>query len=438
MSKQLPNSPISLKIYTSVGRISDPLWKMALAIRAKKGKEHPIRKVEKLGQASQIRPNGKLIWLHGVSVGESLALKPLIETLTAADENIHCLLTTSTTGSWDAWEKIGLPERTIHQFAPIDCYNAVHQFLDHWRPDAIALSERDFWPGLIRWSQVWAKGHVPVLLINSRLSDASLKRRSKAQNLYSCLLNGFDQILLQDEHSFSNFEKIGVATQKLQVVGSVKSAAAPLDDLPELSQRIRACIGTRPAWLAASTHIKETQNLIAAHKLAKEKAKKLISIIAPRKPEAVIALEEHAQSQNLKTIKSSQELPENTDADILIVDSIGEMGAWFRASQIVFMGFSLPDDDTQLTGKNPFEALALDRGVVHGPHTTNFAESYAKLQSAGATRLIRTNQELADYICDPIGLEHQKEAARAYLAQALEPLKQTANIILQSMEKPQV
>ncbi|MEM1366126.1 MAG: hypothetical protein AAGH82_10305, partial [Pseudomonadota bacterium] len=261
-----------------------------------------------------------------------------------------------------------------------------------------------------------------------------LKRRTRGATLFRDLLRGFPKILLQDEGSQARFVSLGVPANQLEIVGSIKAAAEPLPDLPEISSAFAAAIGDRPRWVAASTHAQEVDTIVQAHLLAKKSLPDLLTIVAPRKPDVFAAQAEAAKSAGLKVVMRSEMPASLTGADMLIVDAIGEMGVWFRASDLVFMGFSMPSHGPRLTGKNPFEALVLGAAVLHGPDTTNFAENYASLDAAGATRMVDNVEDLATVIVERDGLDDLKASAAQWLIAAQKPLERTAEVILEALD----
>ncbi|MEO0636750.1 MAG: glycosyltransferase N-terminal domain-containing protein [Pseudomonadota bacterium] len=432
----LPRPGYLLRLYSALGSVSLPLWRIAMKWRLRRGKEHPVRVEEKFGVTSVTRPGGPIVWLHGVSVGEAMALRAVIIALGEARPDLHFLLTSSTTASADALKQNGLPPRTIHQFAPADTRSAVDTFLAHWRPDAIAFSERDFWPGLIRWSQEWGSQRgVHPLLINSRMSEASFVRRRRAGRLFQDLLGGFPHILLQDTASLARFKAIGAKEEALEVVGSMKVASPPLPDTPALSAAFRKALSDRPCWVAASTHRQEVQTIVKAHIAATELEPRLLTVVAPRKPE-VFELQAQALQDAGLTVAMRSSMPDSLrETDALVIDTIGEMGVWLRASNLVFMGFSLPDEGQPLTGKNPYEALAVGSVVVHGPDTTTFAEDYATLDAAGATRQVNSVSELASMIAHRDEFPTMQAAGAAFLANGRAPLERTVEAILHALDK---
>ena len=430
-------TPMLLRIYLGIAAAAGPVWRYALQRRIKGGKEHTTRYVEKLGTPSAKRPDKKLIWLHAVSVGEALALRSVMDDIIRERSDVSLLLTTSTLGSVEAIERIGLPPRSTHQFAPIDHKASITAFLDHWKPDLIVFSERDFWPGLIAWSADWAaKQRKAMLLVNSRMSHRSYNRRKRISSLYRALLPKFDKILLQDDASQPHLESFGVNPQNMRVVGSLKNSVEALPHNTELTRQIEQAVGSRPRWLAASTHIHECENLVGAHTLAAQTEPDLISIIAPRKPEAMEAMAQAAQDAGLITHRRSRDKLPQADTEVFIVDSLGEMGSWFRVCPITFMGFSLASVEPKLTGKNPFEALALGCAVLHGPDFSNFQESYTELVSKGATRQVQSADQLAAQIAELQSIQSRQILTRQadnFLAEKQESRRETVAAIVQHL-----
>ena len=182
--------------YLALATISAPLWKIVLQQRIKSGKEDPSRVQEKLGYFRLQRPDGLLLWFHALSVGESLALLTLLKRLGELYPSAHFLLTTNTKTSVEALTSVGLPERVIHSYLPADARGPVQRFLNHWKPDILAITETDLWPYMI--TQASRRG-IPLVLINGRVANTSFRRRMKTRNIYYNILPMFQQILAQDK-----------------------------------------------------------------------------------------------------------------------------------------------------------------------------------------------------------------------------------------------
>ena len=162
--------PLTLRAYRRLSSAATPLAPLLLARRLKRGKEDPRRIPERRGEAAVPRPSGPLIWAHGASVGEMLAVMPLVESLRARGFNV---LVTSGTVTSARLAEARLPAGAIHQFVPLDAPRFVARFLDHWRPNLALFAESDLWPNLI---VACADRAVPLILINGRLSQRSYGR----------------------------------------------------------------------------------------------------------------------------------------------------------------------------------------------------------------------------------------------------------------------
>ena len=236
-----------------------PLAPLLLRERAARGKEDRARLHERLGVASLPRPEGRLIWVHGASVGESSAALPLIDKLL---DRGNTVLVTSGTVTSAAMMDARLPKGAIHQYVPLDTPRAVARFLDHWRPDAGLFIESDLWPNLILAAQ--ARG-MKLALVNARISERSAARWQRAPNMARTLLGAFDIVLAQDEEIAARFRALGAA--EVANVGSLKADAPPLACDAAALAAMRSAIGTRPVLLAAQTHPGEDETILPAHDL---------------------------------------------------------------------------------------------------------------------------------------------------------------------------
>jgi 3-deoxy-D-manno-octulosonic-acid transferase len=388
---------LALSAYLAFSALSEPLWRLAMAARVRRGKEDPERVGEKFARAMAARPPGRLFWFHALSVGESLALLPLLNRIARDAPDATLLLTTSTRTSAQALARVGLPADTIHQFLPVDAAGPVRRFLDHWRPDLAVVTELDLWPRLL--VEVSGRG-VPLALINSRISPRNAARRNRGRGLFADLLARFDLVLAQDDDSAARFRAFGVAPERLHVFGALKAAAAPLPcDEGEL-ERLRAGLARRPCWLAASSERREAGTLCAAQAVLVQSGGDHVLILAPRNVADGDGAAAAARARKLKLSRRSAGDSIGPETQVYLADTIGEMGLWYRLAEVVFMGHSLSVPGPEQRGKNPFEAALLDRPVLHGPQVGDFAETYAALSRAGAARLCDSAEAIAAAVRD--------------------------------------
>ncbi|KJV09393.1 hypothetical protein VZ95_11785 [Elstera litoralis] len=364
-----------LALYRGIGWGLKPLLPAFLGRRLKRGKEHPQRWRERLGVPGLPRPTGPLVWLHGASVGESLALLPLVTALRAARPDLILLVTTGTVTS-AALLGERLPPGALHQFIPIDAPWAVDRFLAHWQPDFVLWTESDLWPTIL--TRLKARG-TPAVLLNGRLSDRSFQRWQRAKPIIQHLLECFSDVLARGEEDAARFRALGAL--RVQAVGNLKLAADPLPVDPVALAEARARIGDRPVIVASSTHPGEEALIAEAHKALLPQFPDLLTILAPRHPnrgpELAGDLAAPCRSQGAA-------LP---DSGLYIADTMGELGLWYRLARVAVIGGSFIPHG----GQNPTEAARLGVPVLFGPHMENFRDESEGLLAEG--RAERVSEE---------------------------------------------
>jgi len=402
--------PLSLRLYQLASTAGSPMAPRVLARRLNRGKEHPQRLAERRGEASLRRPRGPLVWVHGASVGEMLAAVPLIERLRARD---FAVLVTSGTVTSAALAEQRLPDGAIHQFVPLDAPRFVRRFLDHWRPQLALFVESDLWPNLILSC---AERKIPMILINGRLSERSLRRWRLVRGAIGALLGRFDLCLAQ---SITDAERYGeLGAPRVTTTGNLKlDVPAPPAD-PAALARLRQAVAGRPIIAAASTHPGEEEAMLAAHRRLREKFPALLTVIAPRHPARGESIGQIATAAGLAVALRSRRGEPLTDTGVYIADTLGELGLIYRIAPIVLMGGSL----ARHGGQNPIEAARLGAAVLHGPHVWNFAEIYATLDEAHGAELVADETalaaRLAAWLADPSARQAVADAA----ARAVEQL----------------
>ncbi len=374
-----------LSLYRLTTILGAPLIHYFLNQRKARGKEDPIRYGERLGKTDKVRPEGPLYWLHAASVGESLSLLPLIDKLLADRPNCHLLMTTGTVTSAKLMQE-RLPERAIHQYIPVDRPSYVRRFLDHWQPDISLWAESDFWPNMI--SEAQSRG-IPMVLVNGRISPNSYAGWQRARSLIRTLLQGFTLCLGQSQEDTDRLDLLG--SRDTKNLGNLKFAvpALPVDE-QELAS-LNKIIGERTCWLAASTHPGEEEIIAEVHKQIKTTYSDLLTVIVPRHPARGQDIAEALRRLDVKIALRSKNESLNADTGIYIADTMGELGLFFRLSDIAFMGKSL----VPLGGQNPLEALRLECAVIHGPHMANFQWMSEQMLHDGCSLQVNNAAELA-------------------------------------------
>ncbi|MBM3530868.1 MAG: 3-deoxy-D-manno-octulosonic acid transferase [Alphaproteobacteria bacterium] len=374
--------PLTLRAYQLLTAAGMPLVDLLLSRRLKRGKELAERLPERRGQTKVRRPAGPLVWLHGASVGEVLAVVPLIERLRARD--ITVLVTSGTVTSAGLAER-RMPQGVIHQFVPVDTPQFAARFLNHWRPDLALFVESDLWPNLILAA---SKRDVPLILVNGRISERSFSRWRLAPRTIGALLGRFDLCLAQSAEDAGRLSRLGAL--RVVTTGNLKLdvPAPPADD--DKLKALKGAIGSRPVIAAASTHPGEEAALIDVHRRLKHTFPGLLTVLVPRHPERGQGVAEIARVSGLASaMRSRGELPGN-DTEIYIADTLGELGLIYRIAPIVFIGGSLVGHG----GQNPIEAAKLGVAILHGPHVWNFSEIYTALDAVGGAEVVTDSSKL--------------------------------------------
>jgi 3-deoxy-D-manno-octulosonic-acid transferase len=375
----------SLRTYRAAARFMRPVANYALQQRLKKGKEDPARLNERRGVASHPRPEGKLIWLHGASVGESLSILPLVDALAHHHPEVSFLVTTGTVTSATLMAE-RLPARAVHQYIPIDQPHFVRSFLHHWKPDAVIFIESELWPVIL---EEIGKRDIPVALINGRMSPKSFSNWKGRRKAAAELLATFDVMVGQNEENAGRFATL--SGREVGTLGNLKLAADPLPVNPEKLSAIRDQIGERPRWLAASTHDGEEAVVLAAHNKVLANGPNTILFLAPRHPNRGEAIAELCRSEGLSVARRSKGDPIDPDTQVYIADTLGELGLFYSLSEISFVGGSL----LKIGGHNPLEPARLGCAILHGPEIFNFADTYDAMRRNGSAALVRNERDMA-------------------------------------------
>jgi 3-deoxy-D-manno-octulosonic-acid transferase len=396
-------------LYRLATRAALPLAHFVLARRAARGKEDPARLGERWGKASSPRPDGQLVWLHAASVGESLSLLPIIDRLLLRLPTAQILVTTGTvTSARLLADRLPQP-RARHQFAPLDHPGAVARFLDHWHPDLAIWVESELWPNLIL--ETHRRG-IPMALLNARMSSASFRGWQRWPSLIMKLLNCFDIVLAQDADHVLRLVALGAASA--DTVGDLKAAGS----LPPVSEKSLAAhrnlIGNRPVWLAASTHPGEELIVAEAHQRLRAAFPGVLTLLAPRHPARAPEVEAMLRHRGLRVARHSAGKGLSDDTDIYLIDTMGELGLFYRLASVVLVAGSLGSPGS-LGGHNPLEAAQLGCVLLLGPDTVNCAASAAALEAAGAAMRIQDTASLAgalgELLTDPARRSSMGEAA---------------------------
>ena len=330
MLKALPILPI----YQAASAAFAPLSPVVLYVRRKWRRDELDRDGERLGRPTQPRPDGPLAWLHGASVGESLALLPLVERLSARGFSI---LVSTGTSSAAAVIAPRLPAGALHQFLPLDVPQFLARFLAYWRPNLALIAKSEIWPNLFLAVR---RHNIPLLLVNARISEASFQRWRWFPSFIGTLLGAVDLCLAQSEVDAERFALLGA--RHVKIAGNLKYdvSAPPADRQAFAALAVR--VGARPVWVAASTHRGEEEIILSAHQIAAQFVPGLLTIIVPRHAKRGGEIANLARARGLAVAQRSAEDYENgTLPEIYVADTTGELALFYRVASIAFLGKSL-------------------------------------------------------------------------------------------------
>ena len=372
----------ALSGYRWAGTAVYPLVWSYLAMRAARGKEDRARRQERYGFPSAARPQGPLVWFHAASVGETISVVPLIKEIHR--RGISVVLTSGTTTSARVVsERLG--DIVIHQYVPLDFKPSVARFLDYWEPDLAIIAESEIWPMTI---MELGKRHIPQILVNGRLSDRSFARWKKRPNLADAIFENLALVIAQSDADAERFSALGALPVMVSGNLKVDTDAPPVDGA--VLRQYRQQIETRKTWAAISTFEGEEAAAGAVHLALKER-NALLTIIVPRHPERCDAIETMLIAKGLTVARRTRNDPVTPETDILLGDTVGEMGLYLRLTDVAFVGRSLFGDG----GQNPIEPAMLGCAILSGGNVQNFRETYQTLAKNGSAKIVRDTEMLA-------------------------------------------
>lgn len=365
-------------MYAVISIALSPFIWLYVHYRRLKSLDDQNRFKERFGIPSIARPNGRIVWFHSASVGETLSLRSFVNEwhLRYPEDNILITTTTITAAKIvkDQFQNVA-----THQFVPFDIKLWVNRFLNYWNPDQAFFVDSELWPNILYTCN---QRNIPLILLNARLSDRSYKRWKKVPILAKSLLNQFKLCLAPGAETEERLKSLGAIN--VGRMANLKFSVPPLPINQTYVDYFSPFFDQKHVWIAASTHPGEEELIFNVHKILKEKLPNLLTIIAPRHPHRANTLAKMASTQNLvfPTLASAlSEFAQNSDG--LIIDEIGQLGTFYTLSNIVFMGGSLVPHG----GHNPIEPIHFKKPVFYGIHMHNFREVCQVLEQTDSLTL---------------------------------------------------
>ena len=347
------------------------------------------------------------IWIHAVSLGESIAAAPLIRELLERHPELPITVTCMTpTGSERIQALFGA--RIQHCYLPYDLPWACARFLDRLQPKLAVIMETELWPNHIHACH---RRGIAVALANARLSERSARGYARFARLTAPMLAKLDLIAVQTEVEAERFRQLGARPGCVEVTGSIKFDLSVAAELPQRAADLRAAWGAqeRPVWIAASTHAGEDEIILTAHRELLRQTPDALLILVPRHPERFNGVFELCGREGFATLRRSAGEPVGAGHQVLVGDSMGELLFLYALADLAFVGGSLVTNG----GHNLLEPAALGKPVLSGPHLFNFLEIAALLREAQALREVADAGQLAAALQQLWQQPEQQAAMRA-------------------------
>ena len=323
---------------------------------------------QRLGNYPEFKHDGRpVIWLHCVSVGETNAARPLVDSLLENFPDHRLVFSTTTKTGHELVQKIFAEKADAVIYFPFDFRFSVRRAMERYKPSLVLLMETEIWPRFIREAK---SSGAKVSIVNGRLSKNSFGRYSKIRSLISRVLADVDLALMQGEADAERMFALGMPEAKTRVTGNLKFDQ-PLSEIDaDLTDHFRSRFGinsAKPLIIAASTHEPEEQYVLES--LDGELGHTCRLLLAPRHPERFDEVENLLRNTTYRFVRRRSE-PSSDDiaADIILLDSIGELRAVYPLAEIVFVGGSLIPHG----GQSVIEPAVAGKAIVTGPYTANF------------------------------------------------------------------
>jgi 3-deoxy-D-manno-octulosonic-acid transferase len=395
-------------LYTLLFHLGLPLIALRLFLRGRKAPAYRQRIGERFAFGlPALQPGG--IWVHAVSVGESIAAAPMIRALRARYPQLPITVTCMTPTGSERIQALFAGDALIqHCYLPYDLPWAAARFLDRVRPKLAVIMETELWPNHIHQC---AKRGIPVALANGRLSERSARGYGRFAKLTAPMLEEMSLLAVQTDAEAERFRRLGARAECVTVTGSIKF---DLTIDPELLQRAETLrtewqAVARPVWIAASTHAGEDEIILAAHQQLLARHPEALLILVPRHPERFNSVFELCGKVGLNTVRRSTAAPVNDTTQVLLGDTMGELLFLYALADITLVGGSLVANG----GHNLLEPAALGKPVLSGPHLFNFLDIAAQLREAGALREVGDAQQVANVVSELWRKPEEAEQMRA-------------------------
>ncbi len=377
-------------LYTIIFYLLLPFILLRLWLKNRKNPSARAYWYERLGRNLRpAPPHG--IWIHAVSVGESIAAIPLIKVLQQRYPNIPIIVTNETMGGADRIRE-GLGNRVTQLYSPYDLPSVLRKVFTLLKPRLLILMETELWPNLLAECR---RNKIPVVVANARLSERSANSYRHILSITREMLSGINLVIAQSQADADRFIALGLSPDRIHITGSIKFDMELSPQLLERAKKLRESWGEdRLIWIAASTHEGEEEQILEAFAEVRKQLAHVLLVSVPRHVDRVFHLQNFYQSHGYQVIRRSENKACSNATDIFIGDTMGELLSFYAAADIAFVGGSLVEKG----GQNPLEPAAVGLPILTGPYTFNFELISKQLIQRGIEIQVNNSQELAEQV----------------------------------------
>ncbi len=391
------------------------LWYPALPIAllySRSGDSRGLR--ERLGTAApRLDGTGLRLWVHAASVGEIESIQGIAARLLRDTPGSAAVVTTMTVAGRDIARR-RMPRAMAWMLAPLDCPLTVRTFLRRVRPTLVLVAETELWPNYFFEAH---RAGARIAIVNGRLSERSLRRYRRARSLFGRALGCADLVMVQTSSDAARFALLGVRSDRIVVTGNTKFDPDAGAEMP-LRRELESFASGRPILIAGSTAPGEERIVVDAYLRLRERFPALALIVAPRHLGRSVEVERIATAAGLRPIRASDRVSDGA-ADMMILDTMGELRALYRRAAIAFVGGSLT---AERGGQNPAEPAAASVPVLFGPYHENQRETAAALIAEGGARIVSSGDELVSAVTEWLADEAARQEAGRRARRCIERL----------------
>jgi 3-deoxy-D-manno-octulosonic-acid transferase len=393
-----------------------PVIVVRMLLRSRRAPQYRRRLRERLGFIRLADDPRPLLWIHAVSLGETLAARPLIERLLSEGGERRILVTTTTpTGSEQVRRLFG--DRVEHVYAPWDTPGAVRRFFERTRPQLLVLMETELWPNMLHFAR---RTGCRVILANARLSERSAAGYARFPGTTHTMLDALDYIAAQSAADAERFIGLGMNPGRVEVSGSIKFDVQLDETLRSQAAELRSRwqLSDRPVFLVASTHRGEDEVALDALSILQVQRPDTLMLLAPRHPERFNEVAALCSSAGVNVCRRSSGAAPDAGTQVLLIDTLGELLMLFGLANVAVIGGSF----VPRGGHNPLEAAVWGMPVLCGPSMFNFSDVTERLLAAGALEQVKDSSALAGALAgllsDPMETKRRGSVALEVMRQS--------------------